>query len=307
MPKKNNTRPASEHVGSASDGNDRIGALLRAGTTFVAGRLGTNEICLLWWNASTDAIPGCSNTWHSASGIYPETLTMLKRFTHVYTRSVQSLGPDDVLGAFRHRPLEYPIMQRLAPRTPIYENGMLGPWFHSEPWSQHLAGKTVAVVHPFNASIACQLRRRNELFTDARVLPATATIKLVPMYVALFGLTPHGSWLETLDAMKHRVREAGHFDVAIIGAGSYGMPLASFVRTELGRSAVVMGGYSQVLFGLKGERWAEEDAKKMNTLFSNPAWMFPLMDDTPERLRGGGAGSQYWARRPGDAHQSCPV
>ena len=50
-----------------------------------------------------------------------------------------------------------------------------------------------------------------------------------------------------------------------------------------------------------------EDAKKMNTLFSNPAWMFPLMDDTPERLRGGGAGSQYWARRPGDAHQSCPV
>ena len=73
------------------------------------------------------------------------------------------------------------------------------------------------------------------------------------------------------------------------------------------RSAVVMGGYSQVLFGLKGERWAEEDAKKMNTLFSNPAWMFPLMDDTPERLRGGGAGSQYWARRPGDAHQSCPV
>ena len=85
------------------------------------------------------------------------------------------------------------------------------------------------------------------------------------------------------------------------------MPLASFVRTELGRSAVVMGGYSQVLFGLKGERWAEEDAKKMNTLFSNPAWMFPLMDDTPERLRGGGAGSQYWARRPGDAHQSCPV
>jgi hypothetical protein len=139
------------------------------------------------------------------------------------------------------------------------------------------------------------------------VLPATATFKLVPMYVALFGLTPHGSWLETLDAMKQRVREAGHFDIAIIGAGSFGMPLASFVRTELGRSAVVMGGYSQVLFGLKGERWAEEDAKKMNTLFSNPAWMFPLMDDTPERLRGGGAGSQYWARRPGDAHQSCPV
>ena len=82
--------------------------------------------------------------------------------------------------------------------------------------------------------------------------------------------------------------------------------LVVFGRVKLTASAVVMGGYSQVLFGLKGERWAEEDAK-MNTLFSNPAWMFPLIDDTPERLRGGGAGSQYWARRPGDAHQSCPV
>ena len=83
--------------------------------------------------------------------------------------------------------------------------------------------------------------------------------------------------------------------------------IAEVIRQQRGGAAVVMGGYSQVLFGLKGERWAEEDAKKMNTLFSNPAWMFPLMDDTPERLRGGGAGSQYWARRPGDAHQSCPV
>ena len=68
------------------------------------------------------------------------------------------------------------------------------------------------------------------------------------------------------------------------------MPLASFVRTELGVGRRD-GRVQPELFGLKGERWAEEDAKKMNTLFSNPAWMFPLMDDTPERLRGGGAGS----------------
>ena len=105
-----------------------------------------------------------------------------------------------------------------------------------------------------------------------------------------------------------------HFDAVATGASTKhvlrptlpagGLP--ALAHGELAEwSSPVM--YSQVLFGLKGERWAEEDAKKMNTLFSNPAWMFPLMDDTPERLRGGGAGSQYWARRPGDAHQSCPV
>ena len=69
-------------------------------------------------------------------------------------------------------------------------------------------------------------------------------------------------------------------------------------------SAVVMGGYSQVLFRLKGERWAE--VEEDNTLFSNPAWMFPLMDDTPERLRGSSAGCRPGAPA-GRRAPSCPV
>jgi len=47
-------------------------------------------------------------------------------------------------------------------------------------------------------------------------------------------------------ASKRRIAEAGAFDVALIGAGSYGMPLAAYVRHSLGRSAVVMGGFAQV-------------------------------------------------------------
>lgn len=44
------------------------------------------------------------------------------------------------------------------------------------------------------------------------------------------------------------------FEVAIIGCGAYGYPLAARIKQK-GKKAVHMGDPSQLLFGIYGDRW----------------------------------------------------
>ena len=69
------------------------------------------------------------------------------------------------------------------------------------------------------------------------------------------------------------------FDVAIIGAGAYGMPLANFIKIKLGKTAIHMGGATQLLFGIKGKRWENHD--RISKLF-NEYWKYPLLSEIPE-------------------------
>lgn len=66
------------------------------------------------------------------------------------------------------------------------------------------------------------------------------------------------TWFEALNYMYTEAMKID-FDIAIIGCGAYGMPLASMLK-EAGKKAIHMGGVTQILFGIKGKRWEEEPA-----------------------------------------------
>jgi glycerol-3-phosphate dehydrogenase len=66
--------------------------------------------------------------------------------------------------------------------------------------------------------------------------------------------------------------------VAIIGAGAYGLPMASFVKS-IGKKAVHLGGVTQILFGIKGKR-REKQALKDNLY--NRHWVRASQDETPD-------------------------
>jgi hypothetical protein len=61
------------------------------------------------------------------------------------------------------------------------------------------------------------------------------------------------------------------FDVAIIGCGAYGFPLAAHLK-RLGKKAIYMGGATQLLFGIKGKRW---DNYRLISNFFNEHWVRP--------------------------------
>jgi glycerol-3-phosphate dehydrogenase len=70
------------------------------------------------------------------------------------------------------------------------------------------------------------------------------------------------------------------FDVAIIGCGAYGMPLASKLKNA-GKQAIHLGGATQLLFGIKGNRWENGYPTKIATFF-NDAWVRASAEETPQ-------------------------
>ncbi len=70
------------------------------------------------------------------------------------------------------------------------------------------------------------------------------------------------------------------FDIAIIGCGAYGLPLAAYVK-KIGKKTIHIGGATQLLFGIKGNRW-ETDG--VSSKFMNDFWVNPLPSEYPENF-----------------------
>ena len=61
--------------------------------------------------------------------------------------------------------------------------------------------------------------------------------------------TGYDTWFDALAAMEKQM-DACDYEVAIIGAGAYGLPLAAHAR-DTGHVAIQMSGATQLLFGIK--------------------------------------------------------
>ena len=96
-------------------------------------------------------------------------------------------------------------------------------------------------------------------------------------------------WFEALEWMKQEM-DKEPYDIALIGCGAYGFPLAAHSK-RTGHKAVHLGGALQLLFGIKGKRWENPNYCKnwhMNPLdfyvkmMSNPYWVRPSLYAKPK-------------------------
>lgn len=224
------------------------------------------EISQFWWD--TDSRTNLS----VLSGFFPTTDEMLKQFSELLLSDLQEV---DILGSWITSEFYLKDVLINAIKVPLKD---LEPYYHKNPWSDILQGKKVLVIHPFSETIDKQFKNRHQLFQDKRVLPnfELITIKSVQ---SIAGNKPaeFETWFEALDSMKNQISKID-FDVAIIGAGAYGLSLAAHVK-RIGKVGIHLGGATQILFGIKGARW--EDHSEISKLF-NEHWINPLPEDRPK-------------------------
>jgi len=87
------------------------------------------------------------------------------------------------------------------------------------------------------------------------------------------------SSLEVLDRISENVSSL-EFDVALVGAGSLGVPIVERVK-RMGKVGISLGGHLQVLFGVQGRRWRED--VQWQQAYWTPAWI-----DMPANVHSGG-------------------
>lgn len=160
-------------------------------------------------------------------------------------------------------------------------DGYYAPFLWENPWTKYLKGKKVLVVHPFVDSIRYQYENnREKLFKDPDVLPEFAellTVKAVQT-IADQKDSRFETWFDALQYMKDEISKLD-FDIALIGCGAYGMDLAAHVK-RMGKQAVHLAGWTQMLFGVYGERWVRDQPKYSR--FINEYWIRPLDSEKPK-------------------------
>ena len=218
------------------------------------------------------------------AGFFPATSHFLDDFCREYLDAVSEI---DVLGIW-YNGFEDVLANRACPGASLALLRALEPYFHPEPWSCALAGKTVLVIHPFTDSIRENYERnRARLFDNSSVLPLF-DLRLMKAVQSIAGQpTEFATWFDALEHMREEM-DTQRFDVCIVGAGAYGLSLAAHAK-RTGKVAIHLGGATQMLFGIRGRRWDTDEASR----FYNPWWVRPTAAETPSnaRLVEGGC---YW-------------
>lgn len=227
--------------------------------------------------------PSTIRTMHINAGFFSPTDDMLNRFGQLMMDCMKEV---DVLGSWRP---EEEIVMSYMPNVIRVPLGDLEPYYFDEPWTTALEGKKVLVIHPFEDSIRAQHKRYDKLFENKKLTPKyeLLTIKAVQ---SIAGNKPKqfNDWFEALDWMKREIDKL-NFDIAIIGCGAYGFPLAAYVK-QIGKKAIHLGGAVQYLFGIQSY------VAKQNTYikeFNREYWVNPSLEETPKGIEMV-ENSRYW-------------
>lgn len=231
-----------------------------------------------WWNVDH------FNNMSFYSGIFPVCQDTAERFSERYLQDIPEI---DLLACHQYYEKFMPLREDIQ-RVQLE---MLYPFFVEKPWTRILKGKKVLVVHPFVDTIKAQYQRRELLFDNPDILPEFEIKTLKAVQTIAGTKSEFDSWFDALKYMEDEIDKID-FDVAIIGCGAYGLPLAAHVK-RIGKQAVHMAGGTQLMFGILGKRWTEQyqdfwhyrpgiDISLNYRPLFNDNWVFPSVSEKPK-------------------------
>jgi hypothetical protein len=213
----------------------------------------------------------------SNAGVYPNDPEIFDFFCSEY---LDALGELDIFSVWG-KPFAWVESMVLPKEDVIFVSGYGSfPWLeprdsNSESgWGMALEGKKVLVVSPFIDSIAHQVPHLKKIFKDLEVPKIEFKYLRAPMTQG--GLADGGTFRSHLEELRNKMKSI-EFDVAMISAGAYSLPLANSAK-ELGRVGIHAGGAMQIFFGITGQRY---DQYPEVTKHFNSYWKRPYLHERP--------------------------
>lgn len=263
------------------------------------GRNGTIELQVL---ASGESVPSfLRETLELHAGIFPSTEKSVALWRTVYYSSLKNIQNEPIVAGW-YKPTENDereLLLETCPKAPHIPLRCLEPYYVEEQyrWTKLLAGKRVAVISSFAKTIEKQIENREKIWgekADSLLPPDTQWFPVQSRYPHVLA-QGRAEWPKGVTAWTTAVRYlvdcvvSKKPDVCLIGCGGIGMIVGSLLK-ERGIACIVMGGAVQVLFGIKGNRWANHS---VISKFWNEAWVWPALEETPQGA-GKIEGGCYW-------------
>lgn len=295
--KRYRPRKISGHpVLSQEEGNRKLAEMIHSGKPFAAIRYGGVEMNT--YIEGKSYLLGLKNEMDQAivdnaqrqAGFFPNDVALMPRYAQLIEETSRAI---DFLATYATRMENYMVSSFMGPDLCVADNRALEPFYfqHKNPWSKALEGKRVLVIHPFEESIRKQYAIRDKLFDDPDVLPEFElyTLKAVQTIVGTVD-DRFETWFDALEYMYNEAMKIP-FDIALLGCGAYGQPLACMLK-KAGKQAIHIGGATQIMFGIIGRRW-ELNSKEVSAMF-NEHWIRPSAEETPKNKTKNEFGGAYW-------------
>lgn len=268
---------------TASETENYIKNHVSSNNSFMAGRLGTIELSAVEHVYQkrlgiSSKVPEktikmlCSN-----AGFFPNDEREVEKFTDLMLDAIKTV---DLMATWQDNEL-YLMKFYTKKKVAFCQLKDIEPVLGKpDSWVKSLAGKKVLVIHPYEKSIQIQYEKRKLIFPNG-FLPEFE-LKTLKAVQTIAGTKDErfNTWFDALYWMEEQIDNID-FDIALIGCGAYGFPLAAYIK-KIGKRAIHLGGATQLIFGIMGSRWEEKDYVKK---YVNEYWTRPLPEETPDEAK----------------------
>lgn len=217
------------------------------------------------------------------AGFFPNDQYLYEKFAQMMLEYSKDI---DLLAVTKMNGEDY-LANHFCTNATLTRIGTLDP-IHG--WTEALEGKKVLVISPFTETIEKQYKEhRDKIFEGTNLLPEFELCMIKAVQTVAGEVDDRfNNWFEALDWMTDEAAKID-FDIAIIGCGAYGLPLAVRIK-RMGKKAVHMGGAHQLLFGIRGARW---DNNPFISKYYNEFWTRPSESERPKNANKV-EGACYW-------------
>lgn len=266
----------------------RLAELIDSGQPLAAGRIGLFEMAAMrmYEFGIKKKYPVVMDNIYNCAGFFPNDTELGDQFLLIMKDSLKEM---DMLAPFHQFCENYFINHYTGKEIFISKNESLFEICRlDDVWTKALKDKKVLVISPFTDTIKLQYEKRELLFPGKEILPMFSELLAYRSLMTVGNMRDErfATWFDALEFMKREIL-AMDFEVALLGCGAYGFPLAAEIK-KAGKQAVHMGGILQILFGIMGKRWdgsrtggplhIREDIAK----YYNDSWTYPIEEKPKE-------------------------
>lgn len=262
------------------ESNNKIIELIKSNKPFYITRLGDQVSVisiqyLINKKVNTNLLKNENSLYND--GIYSKNdLSKIELFCKMYNKSVIE---SNYLASFENLYVENQNFYKNNFNVNQIHSRSLEPFYVLDkniiPYTYYLKNKKILIIHPFVDSFKKQLNNDFQIFKDKRLFNENQQFVFYKSYQTIAGNHIHNDWYETFTLMCKDIKNID-FDIALLGCGGYGLPLCHYIKTELNKSAIYIGGGLQLLFGVFGNRWQNNEfliktIKENNCKFIKPS------------------------------------
>lgn len=150
-------------------------------------------------------------------------------------------------------------------------------------------GKKILIISPFSKSINYQMQHKNNIhlnyiFPNFQHITYNTPITYNNQNDNESSINSHSrNWNEECQRMASEINEI-EFDIAFLSCGSYAMYLGDFIKNNMGKKALYLGGILNVYFGIYGGRY---DIPFFNKFLNLDYQIEPFENKEIENISGG--------------------